>query len=67
MLRSNLSDYSDAYILVKGTITDEGTNDANKRNKKLQFWPKYMRQTLELVWNIAVQKKFNFNFWTVFC
>ena len=49
MLRSNLSDYSDAYILVKGKITDEGTNDANKRNKKLQFWPKYMRQTLELV------------------
>ena len=26
-----------AYIVVKGTITVEGTNDANKRNKKLTF------------------------------
>ena len=30
MLRSNLFDYADAYILVKGaiTITGEGDNDA---------------------------------------
>ena len=42
MLRSNLCDYSDAYILVKGTITvtAPGTNnDANnirdKRNSPL--------------------------------
>ena len=32
MLRSNLSDYADAYILVKGTITITGTgNDAAKQ------------------------------------
>ena len=39
MLRSNLSDYSDAYILVKGTITVTATgvnNDANNiRYKKI--------------------------------
>ena len=27
MLRSNLCDYSDAYILVKGTITITGAGD----------------------------------------
>ena len=32
-----------------------------------QYWPKYMRQTFVLVWNSTLQKKFNFNFWTVFC
>ena len=37
MLRSDLRNYSDAYIVVKGTITVEGTNDANKRNKNLNF------------------------------
>ena len=31
MLRSNLCDYSDAYIFVKGTITVEGDNDAKKK------------------------------------
>ena len=35
MLRSDLCDYSDAYIVVKGTITVEGDNDAKTRNKKL--------------------------------
>ena len=30
MLRSNLSDFGDAYIVVEGTITLEGDNDANK-------------------------------------
>ena len=39
MLRSNLCDYSDAYILVKGTITVTATganNGANnKRDKKI--------------------------------
>ena len=35
MLRSDLCDYSDAYIVVKGTITVEGTNPVNRRNKKL--------------------------------
>ena len=31
MLRSNLYDYADAYILVKGTITAAGNDDAAKR------------------------------------
>ena len=40
MLRSNLCDYSDAYILVKGTITVNGVvngaeNDIARRNKPL--------------------------------
>ena len=37
MLRSDLCDFSDAYIVVKGDITLEGNNDANKRNKNLVF------------------------------
>ena len=37
MLRSDLCDYSDAYIVVKGDITLEGHNNANKRNKNLAF------------------------------
>ena len=35
MLRSNVCDYGDAYIVVKVTITVEGDNDAERRNKKL--------------------------------
>ena len=34
MLRSDLYDYSDAYIVVKGRISVSGTNGANRRNKK---------------------------------
>ena len=37
MLRSDLCDYSDAYIVVKGTITLDGTANANKRNKSTAF------------------------------
>ena len=41
MLKSSLCDYSDAYILVKGTITvpnTAGANaDANNANKNLKF------------------------------
>ena len=37
MLRSDLCDFSDAYIVVKGDITLEGDNDASKRNKNLAF------------------------------
>ena len=37
MLRSDLCEYSDAYIAIKGTITVEGNNDAKKINKKLTF------------------------------
>ena len=37
MLRSNLCDYSDAYIVVKGKITVNSSNDANKIIKNLTF------------------------------
>ena len=37
MLRSDLCDFSDAYIVVKGTITVDGDVDDKKRNKKLTF------------------------------
>ena len=37
MLRSDLCDYSDAYIVVKGTITLGETANANKRNKSTAF------------------------------
>ena len=37
MLRSNLRDYSAAYIVVKGRISVKGTNNVSKRNKKLTF------------------------------
>ena len=34
MLRSDLYDCSDAHVVVEGTITVEGGNDAKTRNKK---------------------------------
>ena len=43
MLRSNLCDYADAYILVKGTITitvagnDEAARQADERDKGIAF------------------------------
>ena len=37
MLRSDLCDYSSAYIFVKGRISVAGTDNANRRNKKLTF------------------------------
>ena len=43
MLRSNLRDYADAYILVKGTITitgagnDDSTKRADERGKGVTF------------------------------
>ena len=37
MLRSDLCDFSDAYIVVEWTITLEGDNHANKWNKNLAF------------------------------
>ena len=43
MLRSNLFDYADAYILVKGTITitgagnDDATKQADERDKGVTF------------------------------
>ena len=37
MLRSDLCDFSDAYIVVEGGVTLEGDNDADKQNKNLAF------------------------------
>ena len=37
MVRSDLCDCSDAYIVVIGTRTVEGTEDVYKRNKNLTF------------------------------
>ena len=37
MLRSDLCDFSDTYVVAEGTITYEGDNNANKRNKNLAF------------------------------
>ena len=37
MLRSDLCDYSGAYIVVKGDINLEGDNNANNKNKNLAF------------------------------
>ena len=37
MLRSDLCDYSGAYIAVKGDINLEGDNNANNKNKNLAF------------------------------
>ena len=37
MLRSDLCDFSDVDIVMEGTVTLEGNNDANKRNKNLAF------------------------------
>ena len=37
MLRSDLCDFRDTYIVVEGGITLEGDNDADKQNKNLAF------------------------------
>ena len=35
MLRSDLCDYADAYILIKGTITVAGANPRDRQNRPL--------------------------------
>ena len=37
LLRSDLFDFSDTYIVEEGDITLEGDNNANKRNKNFVF------------------------------
>ena len=37
MLRSDLCDYSDAYIVVKGAVTVEGNNANNREDKNLNL------------------------------
>ena len=35
MLRSDLCDYSDPYIVVEGTITVEGANNSDRKKKQV--------------------------------
>ena len=37
MLRSNLPNYSDVYIVVKGKISVAGNNNAKRRNLNTNF------------------------------
>ena len=37
VLRSDLCDFSDVYIVVKGTITATGTNNRSRKNRLLAF------------------------------
>ena len=37
MLRSNLCDFSDAYVVVKGTITVTGESNSSRKNRPLAF------------------------------
>ena len=37
MLRLDLRDYSNAYIVLKGRITVDGTVEAKEKNKKITF------------------------------
>ena len=53
MLRSDLYDFGDAYIVVEGDITLEGHN-ANKRNKNLAF--KNNALFINCIWKINVIK-----------
>ena len=50
MLKSNLCDYSDAYILVKGTITITGAKlmqQLDKQMKEIKKW--YLKIVLHLL------------------
>ena len=37
MLKSDLCDYSDAYVVAKGTATVTGANDRDRKNRFLAF------------------------------
>ena len=52
MLRSDLRDYSDAYLVVKGRISVRGTNYANKINKKLSFKNNAINDNIKFLENI---------------
>ena len=43
IVRSNLCDYNDAYLVVKGSITVKGKNDAKKEIKcsSLKLMPRF--------------------------
>ena len=50
MLRSDLCDYSDIYIVLKSRINVTGTNNTNRRNKKLTFMNN--ASSLSCIWKI---------------
>ena len=50
MLRWDLCNFSDVYIAVEGNITLECDNDANKRNKNLEF--KNNASFINWIWKI---------------
>ena len=59
MLRSDLCDYADAYILIKGTVTVNGVvngveNEIIRRNRKitLKIMHHLFRVFLELITNL---------------
>ena len=37
MLQSDLYDYSDAYIVVRGTVTVKGAENKDRKNRSLVF------------------------------
>ena len=51
MLRSCLYDYSDAYVVVKETITVEGDDDDKKEIKKQVISEFYIFGELHLSWS----------------
>ena len=63
MLRSDLCDFSDAYIVVEGTITLEGDNNANKQNKNLAF--KKNAPFINCIWKLMVYKLIMQKTWTL--
>ena len=63
MLRSDLCNFSDAYIIVKGNITLEGDNDANKQNKTLAF--KKNSPFINCIWKLMVYKLIMQKTWTL--
>ena len=62
LLRSDLCNFSDAYI-VKGNITLEGDSDANKQNKNLAF--KKNAPFINCIWKLMVYKLIMQKTWTL--
>ena len=62
MLRPDLCDYSNAYIVVNETITVEGTNDAIKKNKKITFKENDpLRSCISKIYNTVLDNAENFD------
>ena len=59
MLRSHVSDYGDAYIVVKRRITVAGTNNANRKNKKLTLIVLQFRSCISKINNTFVDNAEN--------